>query len=225
MIPNKFLIPNKHKRLRMMAFGSSNTQRRIPGMHWFDMLELAYNQSSPPAPGLFLNAGIGGETSRDLLARFEQEVVPFDPDLCLITIGGNDTNPDLGLSEVEFEDNINRLVERLIKLKCTPILQTYYAHDDMIMEQSRSEAFVKYMNIQSELAETKGILIVDQFPKWRKFQAKYREEYNKLMLDAIHLNETGNALMGLNLVKSFDLSIELSLSDVTREAMRLHKLM
>ena len=75
------------------AFGSSNTQRRLPGMTWFDYIELGFKAVYGGGCGTFINAGIGGDTSKMLLDRFDRDVAPFHPDAVIITVGGNDSVP------------------------------------------------------------------------------------------------------------------------------------
>lgn len=63
------------KIIRVAAFGSSNTQRYQPGMHWFDYVELGFKNSFGGGCGQFINSGISGNTTQDLLNRFEQELL------------------------------------------------------------------------------------------------------------------------------------------------------
>ena len=100
------LVPRA--KARILAYGSSNTERFLPGMHWFDVLELALRDTY----GRFhqcVNAGLCGDTSRGLLARFEEEAARYGPHLAIITIGGNDSNPAQGISPEQFDANLSAL--------------------------------------------------------------------------------------------------------------------
>ena len=69
------------------------------------------------------NAGIGGNTSRDLLERFERDVVALDPDWVSICIGINDVwrqfdtpaMPDYQVMPEEYEENLEKMIAMIPK--------------------------------------------------------------------------------------------------------------
>ena len=64
------------------------------------------------------NSGIGGNTSRDLLARFDRDVVSLNPDWVSICIGINDVwrqfdSPamyDVAVSTNEYRENVEKMI-------------------------------------------------------------------------------------------------------------------
>jgi len=183
-------------KVRILAYGSSNTERFLPGMHWFDVLEVALRDTY----GRFhqcLNAGICGDTTRDLLARFDEDAARFSPDLAIITIGGNDSNPERQLSPEEFEANLGELRQRFSALGCVLIFQTYYAPDPA--RQGDLTAFREYMEIVRTVARRTESGLVDHLPRWEAFQEADYRGYLDLMLDGFHVNPLGNLVLGLNL--------------------------
>ncbi len=56
-----------------------------------------------------VNCGVGGQPARDGLARFERDVLAYDPDIVLLEFGGNDANTS---NPEEFEGCLRRLIER-----------------------------------------------------------------------------------------------------------------
>jgi len=90
-------------RTRIVAFGSSNTDRRICGLHWFDWLDLGIKHTHGRVHH-FINTGIGGDTTRGLLARYEPHAV-------FVTIGGNDSNPNAGIDAATYRANLLTLCE------------------------------------------------------------------------------------------------------------------
>ena len=81
------------------------------------------------------NAGVSGNTSRDLLARFERDVVALDPDWVSICIGINDVwrqfdTPamlDCQVMPEEYEENIEKMVAMIPqKVKGVFLLTPYY---------------------------------------------------------------------------------------------------
>ena len=88
------------------------------------------------------NAGIGGNTSRDLLERFERDVVALDPDWVSICIGINDVwrqfdtpaMPDYQVMPEEYEENLEKMIAMIPKkVKGVFILTPYY------MESNRAD--------------------------------------------------------------------------------------
>ena len=60
------------------------------GHGYVRMIENLLTTSYPDMTVRITNAGIGGNTSRDLLARFDRDVVSLTPDWVSICIGIND---------------------------------------------------------------------------------------------------------------------------------------
>lgn len=146
------------------------------------------------------NSGISGNTSRDLLARFDRDVVSRKPDWVSICIGINDVwrqfdcpaMPDYAVSPEEYEKNVETMilaVKDSVKgiFLCTP----YY------MEPNREDAMRKrmdtYCEICRKLAAKYGCRLVD-------FQMMY-EHYctirhsTCIAWDRVHPNQMGATLM------------------------------
>ncbi|MBN1459075.1 MAG: SGNH/GDSL hydrolase family protein, partial [Armatimonadetes bacterium] len=117
---------------RVVALGSSNTELAYhsEGRHnWFGWLEVGLRDRFGRVHHA-INAGVSGETSRDMLGRFDRDVAHYRPHVVIITTGGNDCDPVHDLSRNEFEVNLRELVARCRALAdCEVILQTYYAID------------------------------------------------------------------------------------------------
>ena len=69
------------------------------------------------------------------------------------------------------------------------------------MEPRRAELAQRYMVLVREAAERNGVFLVDQF---KYFDALPREILlYKLLLNAMHVNEYGNTLIGVILLRHF----------------------
>ena len=64
-----------------------------------------------------VNRGISGECTKDLLARFERDVVSEMPDVLTILVGANDFWFGLELFEERYEELISKIKERLPNTK------------------------------------------------------------------------------------------------------------
>lgn len=189
------------------AFGSSNTQRRLPGMTWFDYVELGFKEVHGVGCGTFINSGVGGHTSKMLVERFDRDVRPFCPDLVIITVGGNDSNPVHAVSSRQFRDNLLELQRRIADLGGEVIFQTYYA---CMLEQLTPEMAAKMQEnmqlIRDVAAETNSPL-QDHYARWSRLREQCPKIYQLLMTDAMHVNCEGNAVLGLDLLRSLSVDM------------------
>lgn len=194
-------------RQRILAFGSSNTERYLPGMHWFDCVELAIRQRFGRVHSC-LNAGIGGDTTRDLLRRFEQDAAIFQPHAVFITIGGNDANPARDLSEQEFRDNLLELHQRFSAMNCAVIFQTYYAFNGYGKGAVPFlDRFYVNMQIVREVAAQTQSRLIDHLARWEPFRQKHPEYYIQLMRDPKHVTPAGNMVLGLDIAHALGLPL------------------
>jgi lysophospholipase L1-like esterase len=194
-------------RTRIVAFGSSNTERRIEGLHWFDWLDLGLAQTYGRVHHC-ISAGLGGDTSGGLLARFEQDLALYRPHVVFVTIGGNDAKPDSGLAAVAFRANLLALDGLIRALGATPIFQTYYAADTEALGPDHGARFLDFMEIVRGVAAVTGAPLIDHLRRWEPVRERYPELYYSLMLDALHVNPLGNMVMGLDLLRAFAASLE-----------------
>ncbi len=216
---------------RLLFFGSSNTERRIPGMHWSDTLDLAIK-------GRFnrvhhcINAGRGGDRADQLLARFEEQAAVYQPHFVFITVGGNDFVQNV--PEEEFRANLLELHRRFTALGAAVIFQTYYSPDpELCQEDERLRdltRFYRFMEVIREVAAETGSALVDQLRRWELLRIHHPEAYRPLMRDAMHVTEEGNRLMGLELVRLCGLSEALDTARISTPgywdaARRLQQLM
>lgn len=146
------------------------------------------------------NSGTSGDTSRDLLARFDRDVVALNPDWVSICIGINDVwrqfdcpaMPDSHVLPQEYEQNVEEMICRIKEsVKGIFILSPY------IMEPNREDRMRaridEYATICRKLAQKHDCIFVD-------FQKLY-EEYCQIRhssfiaWDRIHPNQVGATLM------------------------------
>ena len=193
---------------RILAFGSSNTERLVPGMHWFDVFDLAVHNTYGCIHAC-INSGIGGHSSGDLLNRFEDDAAFYRPHMVFITVGGNDSNPERKMKEEQFTANLQELQRRFSLMGCAVVFQTYYAP---IKEQHDPEYMLKFYRfmdiIRHVAAETKSGL-VDHLVRWEHIRKNRPEKHLPLMQDAMHVNRRGNMVMGLDIARYFDAKLNI----------------
>lgn len=70
------------------------------------------------------NAGVAGNTTTQIVARYATDVTPFAPNVVLILGGTNDMSSTSGISLATSEANIKTLVANTLAINATPILAT-----------------------------------------------------------------------------------------------------
>lgn len=146
------------------------------------------------------NSGISGNTSRDLLNRFERDVLALKPNWVSICIGINDVwrqfdcpaIPECAVQPAEYRENLEKMLAALHgTVKGIFLLTPYY------MEPNREDPMRKKMDeycaICRELAEKYGCVLVD-------FQALYERFLQHrhstcIAWDRVHPNQMGATLM------------------------------
>ncbi len=188
---------------RILAFGSSNTEHFLPGMHWFDVLDLAVCHRYGRIHTC-INTGIGGNTSADLLERFDEDAAAYAPHLVFITIGGNDSAPWRSLDERQFAENLRTLYRRFWRLGTAVVFQTYYAPVDEWCDASHLKRFYPYMDIIRHVAADTKAGLIDHLARWERLRQNHRERFLPLMQDGLHVNRRGNMVIGLDVARAFD---------------------
>lgn len=109
--------------------------------------------------------GISGNTSRDLLARWDADVNALDPDYVVVLIGINDVwrqfdspaRPEASVSPEDYEANLNAICD---KTKAKLIFMTPY-----YLEPNKNDAMRKrtdeYASICKQIAEKRNIPVID----------------------------------------------------------------
>ena len=155
------------------------------------------------------NSGISGNTSRDLLERFDRDVVDLNPDWVSICIGINDVwrqfdSPAIIDSHVlpdEYEKNVEEMILKVKdKVKGIFILSPYII--EPIREDWVRKRMDEYVAISKKLAEKYGCRFVD-FQKMYEEYCQFRHS-SFIAWDRIHPNKIGSTLMAKTFLKECD---------------------
>lgn len=207
---------------RILGFGSSNTEHFLPGMHWFHVFELALHNTHGRIHHC-INTGIGGNTTRQLLARFDDDAAFYRPHLAFITIGGNDANPVNELPPETFGNNLRELHRRFACMGTAVVFQTYYAPNPLLAGDLQK--FYSYMDVvRAVAAETKAGLI-DHLRRWEPLRQTCPDRYLPLMQDGFHLNRRGNLVFGLDMARAFGFTLHPDAAGFWNDALEIQKQM
>ena len=159
------------------------------------------------------NSGISGNTSRDLLQRFDRDVVDLNPDWVSICIGINDVwrqfdcpaMPDLCILPEEYKANLEAMIGKIKgKVKGIFLLSPYIIEPNTCdTMRSRMD---EYVAICRELAKAHGCIFVD-FQKMYADYCRFRHSCY-IAWDRIHPNQIGATLMAREFLRAsgFDFS-------------------
>ena len=146
------------------------------------------------------NAGISGNTSRSLLARYDRDVVSLKPDWVSICIGINDVwrqfdspaIPDGQVMPDEYRDNVEKMILAVKdSVKGIFLLSPYYIEPN---RADRMRARMdEYTAICRGLAADHGCRFVDFQAMFERYCAVRHSSY--LAWDRVHPNQIGATLM------------------------------
>ncbi|MBE6903544.1 MAG: GDSL family lipase [Ruminococcaceae bacterium] len=153
-----------------------------------------------------INSGISGNTSRDLLARFDTTVLNHKPDWISICIGINDVwrqfdSPcilDFHISPEEYAENLEKMIVSS-KAECKGVIVCTPYYIENLREDKMRARMDEYSAICKKLAEKYGCIFVD-------FQTMY-ENYcqichsSSVAWDRVHPNQIGSTLMAKEILK------------------------
>lgn len=161
------------------------------------------NMLSAYYPEVFVrvtNSGISGNTSRDLRARFDRDVVDLKPDWVSICIGINDVwrqfdSPAIASSQVMPDEYEKNLEEMILKVKDNVkgifILTPYYIEPNK--DDKMRARMDEYGKICKKLAEKYNCIFVD-FQKMYSDYCTFRHS-SYIAWDRVHPNQIGATLM------------------------------
>ena len=213
---------------RILALGSSNTERayHCRGWHnWFDWVDVGLRDHFGRVHHA-INAGASGETSTQLLQRFERDVTSYQPHVVFITVGGNDTNPEKNVPIACFRRNLLELVDRCLRLgDCVPILQTYYSIDLAPPEKADpgERNFPLYMQEVREAAAASEVPLIDHLRRWERLRKADYPAYRALLRDGWHVNPLGNMVLGLDVLRCFGVEVKGEVAEVCGEGLAVQR--
>lgn len=139
----------------------------------------------------YINQGISGETSSDLLKRMKKSIYDYNPKRVILLIGINDLNRDKKVDDVI--DNIEEVVTKILNynssievdvISVLPVNRDFKGRDGLASNDT-----IKELNTKLEKScLTLEVNYIDAFSTMTDKEGSLKEEYTK---DGIHLSEKG----------------------------------
>ena len=151
-------------------------------------------------PGqMFINRGIAGQTSDQVLLRFRQDVVDLGPQLVVVQCGINDLNLDASqLTRKRIQNNIASMIDLAMANGVHPVVATimpinpHAAHRSRGVDQIDSSGIPALNEWIRAYCREKNLPCVDYYAAVADRQGTLRFDYSD---DGIHPNPAGYSAM------------------------------
>lgn len=194
------LLGERNRTVKVVCFGDS-----VTGIYYHTggrraytkLVQIALEKTQPRATVEAINAGISGNTTRDALARIEQDVLAHKPDLVTVMFGLNDmTRVPLG----EYRDNLKKIIQLCRDagaevLLCTP--------NSVYDTKNRPQATLeKYVEAVHQVAHAQQVEVADCYAAYQTLRSRDPFAWALLMSDEIHPNLDGHKLIAQEIVQA-----------------------
>lgn len=198
------------KNIVICLFGSSIMEGRIgvedPNDRWYNVFQQLLSKAHPDTCFPIINSAVGGESTREIMLRFDRDILPYNPDFCLFMVGGNNHDcmkPQRILAEGEIQRLMEDFAARL-PAKTRPIGSVINPVVDDWHFVTKHPAFQKYLSsfggsldasLNPERESARAFFISQGWPYLDLYNLM-SDDPRKYVLpeDGIHLNRSGHAL-------------------------------
>ena len=224
---------------RVTFVGNSITD----GGHYHSYIWLYYMTHFPKMPVWMANCGVGGDTAKDILARFDDDVVSKEPTVMTFTFGMNDTgyyeyngadSADFARRKLEEAKQQFALCEerlkslkgvRLVMIGTSPYDQTSTFNNDIFAH--KNDNMQRVVALQKEAAKRNGWEFLDFNAPMVALNKKMQESdpnFTIIGSDRIHPDNDGHMVMaylfleaqGMKGKKVADMQLDAAKGKVTR---------
>lgn len=143
----------------------------------------------------WVNAGVGGDTSDEVLARVGTDVDRAACDTCLLMVGINDFIS--AQTPANVLDFVEQIVENLVARDIRPVLGTVLpTRSDYADAAAISASTIAFNALLRDYAAENGIILVDYYPAFLDPAGGVYADATLLNADGLHPNDTaGNVLL------------------------------
>lgn len=178
--------------LTIVALGSSSTEgagASSPEASYPTQLETLLRAKLPGVELRVINAGKSGETSQEMLARLESDVLAHEPDLVIWQAGGNEVL--LGRDPTAFIDLMRQGLRRLRAAGVEVVLMDNQRAPRLMNAPSSG----RYDSVMQSLAEAERVPLFARSRLMRGWQEAGLPPGEVLAADGLHHNDRGYACL------------------------------
>lgn len=202
---------SKNELTRIVTAGSTNTDKSSlaeGAAVWVDWLDMMICGKYGKVHHI-INTASSGQTSAEMLEFFTRDVLSYNPEILVITVGEEDCDRQNNISVEQFRENLKNMISKAREFApgVIIVLQTSPGFDSEMLsgagEEGKAEAHKLYMDAVKETAESEKCHLSDIFERMELLRGAYPDEYRELMQDSCTLNATGHMLWGIDLGELF----------------------
>jgi len=165
-------------------------------------------------------AGVSGNTSKDMLARVDNDVIAKKPDWMTLSCGVNDVwHGAKGVPLDEYQKNITEIVTKAQAAGIKVVILT----STMIMEAPAgdlNQKLIPYNEFLRSLAKEKGLPLADLNAAMQDTLAAEKAKLpqlkgNYLTVDGVHMNPVGDQMMATAILKTWGVT-DAQMADATK---------
>tara|TARA_B100001250_G_C19813558_1_gene797008 strand:- start:2516 stop:3172 length:657 start_codon:yes stop_codon:yes gene_type:complete len=181
---NNLDLKSKYKKNRIIFMGDSITEG------WEQMKPKFFSKNN------FINRGIGGQTTPQMLVRFRSDVIDLKPIAVIILAGTNDIAGNTGPSTIKMIiDNIFSMSDLALKnnvkvVLCSILPVFKYPWNESIIEPFK--IIIKINKILEKYVIDNNLFYIDYYSSMVDSRLGLKLEYTT---DEVHLNEKGYNVM------------------------------
>ncbi|MFA5204522.1 MAG: SGNH/GDSL hydrolase family protein [Lentisphaeria bacterium] len=199
------------KPITLVGFGDSITeatnQLPDPDERWLNLLKKDLEAAFPAAAFTVVNAGVGGNSAREAMARFDRDVLAHAPDWLLLEFGGNNDDPgrpERRVAPEEFqtllEDCRRRLPPqtRIIVITFPPVIDGQHAWGNSEFHRpfgGPDASTERYRQLTRQFAATHRLPLVDLSAELRRRIDAAGSPAEYIFPDGVHLTAAGNRVL------------------------------
>lgn len=183
---------------------------------WTRLVEVAVRLRAPTWRVQFINAGVGGNTVADALARLDVDVLAHRPDVVFVNFGMNDASYPPGTLDADFEKNMVTLLDRLAREKVRHVVWLDTTPFDgstgglTALNRRRVARITELLEFTRKTAAERGVTLVPVNDAVTRALSAWRaaKRPENLMPDRIHPGPTLHAVMAAEVLAAlgFDVS-------------------
>jgi hypothetical protein len=148
-------------------------------------------------------AGVGGNTSRDMLARLQNDVISKKPDWMTLSCGVNDVwHHEGGVPLEDYKKNITSILDQCQAsgIKVMIMTATFIQESD----NADNQKLAAYNDWLREMAKVRNLPLAEENGAyWAAVKAAPPHEGNFLTNDGVHPNPVGHQLMARTILEAF----------------------
>ncbi len=174
------------KHQHIVVYGTSLTE----GGAWVSGLKEILDRRFPGQVKL-TNSAKAGQWSGWGLENLEERVIALAPDAVILEFAINDSFLPYQTSVTKCDENLNALIDRIhvANKNCEILLMTM---NPPVREHLEIRPLIEqYYQVYRDTARRRGLLLIDQYPVWRRMLDENPAEFDRLIPDGIHPSDEG----------------------------------